>query len=84
MRCDHGWCSWTENRHVPLAVVLVTLVKAWHVRCALREPALLPEALPWYSLISVCACNASLIIETLCVWAFLCLQAPLSVGKYRF
>ena len=43
-----GWCSRTVNRQAPLAMVLVTLVKAWYARCALREPSLLPERLPWY------------------------------------
>ena len=43
-----GWCSRTVNRQAPLAMVLVTLVKAWYARCALRETALLPEPLPWY------------------------------------
>jgi hypothetical protein len=43
-----GWCSRTVNRQAPLAMVLVTLVKVWYARCALREPALLPEPLPWY------------------------------------
>ena len=43
-----GWCSRTVNRQAPLAMVLVTLVKAWYARCAPREPSLLPERLPWY------------------------------------
>jgi hypothetical protein len=43
-----GWCSRTVNRQAPLAMVLVTLVKVWYARCALREPALRPEPLPWY------------------------------------
>jgi hypothetical protein len=43
-----GWCSKTVNRQAPLAMVMVTLVKAWYARCALREPSLLPEPLPWY------------------------------------
>ena len=43
-----GWCSQTVNRQAPLAMVLVTLVKAWYARRALQEPALLPQALPWY------------------------------------
>ena len=43
-----GWCSRTVNRQAPLAMVLVTLVKAWYARCALQEPALRPEPLPWY------------------------------------
>jgi hypothetical protein len=43
-----GWCSRTVNRQAPLAMVLVTLVKAWYARCALQEPTLLPEPLPWY------------------------------------
>ena len=43
-----GWCSRTVNRQAPLAMVLVTLVKAWYARCALREPLLRPEPLPWY------------------------------------
>ena len=43
-----GWCSQTVNRQAPLAMVLVTLVKAWYARCALKEPSLLPETMPWY------------------------------------
>ncbi len=43
-----GWCSQTVNRQAPLAMVLVTLVKAWYARCALQEPALRPEPMPWY------------------------------------
>jgi len=43
-----GWCSKTVNRRAPLAMVLVTLVKVWYARCALQEPALLPEPQPWY------------------------------------
>jgi hypothetical protein len=43
-----GWCSRTVNRQAPLAMVLVTLVKAWYARCALEEPALLPKPQPWY------------------------------------
>jgi hypothetical protein len=43
-----GWCSKTVNRQAPLAMVLLTLVKAWYARCAIAEPSLLPEAVPWY------------------------------------
>jgi hypothetical protein len=43
-----GWCSKTVNRQAPLAMVLVTLVKAWYARCAIEEPSLLPETMPWY------------------------------------
>lgn len=42
-----GWCSKTVNHQAPLAMVLVTLVKAWYARCAVDEPSLLPEAAPW-------------------------------------
>ena len=42
-----GWCSRTVNHQAPLAMVLVTLVKAWYARCAAEEPTLLPEATPW-------------------------------------
>lgn len=44
-----GWCSRTVNRQAPLAMVLVTLVKAWYAQCAPAEPSLLPEERPWYS-----------------------------------
>jgi hypothetical protein len=44
-----GWCSKTVNRQAPLAMVLVTLVKAWYARCAIAEPSLLPETMPWYA-----------------------------------
>jgi len=42
-----GWCSKTVNRQAPLAMVLVTLVKAWYARCAAKTPSLLPEGTPW-------------------------------------
>jgi len=42
-----GGCSRTVNRQAPLAMALVTLVKAWYARCAAAEPSLLPEATPW-------------------------------------
>ena len=42
-----GWCSRTVNRQAPLAMALVTLVKAWYARCAAKEPSLLPERTPW-------------------------------------
>jgi len=44
-----GWCSKTVNRQARLAMVLVTLVKAWYARCAIAEPSLLPETMPWYA-----------------------------------
>jgi len=43
-----GWCSKTVNRQAPLAMVLLTLVKAWYARCAVDEPSLLPEVMQWY------------------------------------
>jgi len=42
-----GWCSKTVHRQAPLAMVLVSLVKAWYAKAALDEPKLLPEAPPW-------------------------------------
>jgi hypothetical protein len=42
-----GWCSNTVHHQAPLAMVLLTLVKAWYARCADDEPALLPQAPPW-------------------------------------
>lgn len=42
-----GWCSATVNRQAPLAMVLVSLVKAWYAQAALDEPNLLPETPPW-------------------------------------
>jgi len=42
-----GWCSRTVNHQAPVAMVLVTLVKAWYARCAIEDPSLLPEAVPW-------------------------------------
>jgi len=42
-----GWCSKTVHRQAPLAMVLVTLVKVWYARAALREPRLLPKGTPW-------------------------------------
>jgi hypothetical protein len=43
-----GWCSQTVTRQAPLAMALVTLIKAWYARCAVDEPALRPAATPWY------------------------------------
>jgi len=43
-----GWCSTTVHRQAPLAMILVTLVKAWYARCARKEPRLLPKVMPWY------------------------------------
>ena len=42
-----GWCSKTVNRQAPLAMVLTTLVKCWYARCAVKEPSLLPQVMPW-------------------------------------
>jgi hypothetical protein len=42
-----GWCSKTVHHQAPLAMVLVTLVKAWYARCAAQEPSLLPDPTPW-------------------------------------
>jgi len=42
-----GWCSRTVNRQAPLAMVLVTLVKAWYAHCAAEESSLLPDRTPW-------------------------------------
>jgi len=42
-----GWCSNTVNHQAPLAMVLVTLVKAWYARCAAEDSSLLPESTPW-------------------------------------
>lgn len=42
-----GWCSRTVHRQAPLAMVLVTLVKAWYARCAPDTPSLQPQAQPW-------------------------------------
>jgi hypothetical protein len=44
----YGWCSKTVNRQAPLAMILVSLVKAWYAHCATDEPSLLPETMPWY------------------------------------
>ena len=43
-----GWCSKTVNRQAPLAMVLTTLVKCWHARCAVKAPSLLPQVMPWH------------------------------------
>ena len=42
-----GWCSRTVRHQAPLAMVLLTLVKAWYARCAAEEPSLGPQATPW-------------------------------------
>jgi len=42
-----GWCSRTVNRQAPLAMVLVTLVKAWYAHCAVEDRSLRPEGTPW-------------------------------------
>lgn len=44
----YGWCSKIVNRQAPLAMILVSLVKAWYAHCAADEPLLLPETMPWY------------------------------------
>jgi hypothetical protein len=43
-----GWCSKTVHRQAPLAMALVTLVKAWYSQCAVQDPSLLPVDTPWY------------------------------------
>jgi len=43
-----GWCSRTVNRQAPLAMLLLTLVKAWYAAAAKAAPELLPDAPPWY------------------------------------
>jgi len=43
-----GWCSRTVNRQAPLAMILLTLVKAWYAAHARRHSELLPTATPWY------------------------------------
>jgi len=43
-----GWCSKTVNRQAPLAMILLTLVKAWYASVAHTDPTLLPQATPWY------------------------------------
>ena len=42
-----GWCSKTVNRQAPLAMVLMTLVKAWYAKVAVGRRALAPERTPW-------------------------------------
>jgi hypothetical protein len=42
-----GWCSPTVHHQAPLAMVLLTLVKAWYARGATEEPSLRPQATPW-------------------------------------
>lgn len=42
-----GWCSRTVHRQAPLAMVLVTLVKAWYASVSADEPLLRPERMPW-------------------------------------
>jgi len=44
----HGWCSKTVHRQAPLAMILVSLVKAWYAHVAVQDPSLLPETMPWY------------------------------------
>jgi hypothetical protein len=44
-----GWCSKTVKRQAPLAMVLLTMTKAWYACCAIKEPSLLPEIMPWYA-----------------------------------
>jgi hypothetical protein len=44
-----GWCSKTVNRQAPLAMVLLTMTKAWYARCAIKQPSLLPKTMPWYA-----------------------------------
>lgn len=43
-----GWCSKTVNRQAPLAMILLTLVKAWYAQHAQGRADLAPTAPPWY------------------------------------
>jgi len=43
-----GWCSRTVHHQAPLAMVLLTLVKAWYAHAADDEPSLRPEPTPWH------------------------------------
>jgi hypothetical protein len=42
-----GWCSRTVNRQAPIAMALMTLVKAWYARAAAKDASLLPQSTPW-------------------------------------
>ena len=42
-----GWCSRTVLRQAPLAMALVTLIKAWYARAAPGNARLRPEPVPW-------------------------------------
>lgn len=44
-----GWCSRTVNRQAPLAMILLTMVKAWYATQAVGRADLAPAATPWYS-----------------------------------
>jgi len=43
-----GWCGKTVHHQAPLAMVLLTLVKAWYAHAAANEPSLRPEPTPWH------------------------------------
>jgi len=43
-----GWCSKTVNRQAPLAMIVLTLIKAWFAVQARGRAEFLPEATPWY------------------------------------
>lgn len=43
-----GWCSKTVNRQAPLAMILLTLVKAWYAIHAAGRADLAPQPTPWY------------------------------------
>jgi len=42
-----GWCSRTVHRQAPLALLLVTLVKVWYLRCREEGFELEPRIRPW-------------------------------------
>jgi len=44
-----GWCSTTVHHQAPLAMILLSMVKAWFSRAALADPSLLPADTPWRS-----------------------------------
>ena len=42
-----GWCSKTVHRQAPLALLLVTLIKVWYIRCREKGIAFEPKIMPW-------------------------------------
>ena len=48
MERTRGWCARTVSRQAPLAMLLGSLVKLWHLQCRVARGRWHPQPLPWY------------------------------------